>query len=258
MKTIVAYDGRVCNLSDEVYRITDDSSVINYGKGIEVRLISGVDDHTEPGYHFNNEYRTVCRCEAKSAEFVGIKANRLERIRKSSYLTIGDYDSIRKTFLRNEVVVSHGGGGVAHSGIATTIAINGSLEQGGDGKCEHERSVGYLFRITVQGQCTGTVTYFCKQEGLEWNGGELRVSTDGGERIFSLPKLVTKTDTRFITDGGERIFSLPKLVTKTDTMTNGYKPPQVVENKIGPKRGVAPGLNLIDLSKRKGVAPAIK
>lgn len=61
-------------LSDEIYMISnDDHSSSDYKKGALVRKISGVDNSTIPGYHFRCGFSTVCRVDAETAEFCGIK-----------------------------------------------------------------------------------------------------------------------------------------------------------------------------------------
>lgn len=61
-------------LSDEIYMISnDDHCSSDYKKGALVRKISGVDNSTIPGYHFMCGFSTVCKVDAKTAEFCGIK-----------------------------------------------------------------------------------------------------------------------------------------------------------------------------------------
>ena len=82
MNTIKAYDGRVCNLSDEIYVLEGFESAFeddHYQNGTRVRLISGVDGSPIPGYHFSKGYVTVCSVEAKVAEFRGCKRSQIRR-----------------------------------------------------------------------------------------------------------------------------------------------------------------------------------
>jgi hypothetical protein len=67
-------------MSDEVYIITEDNPIVGdgYQKDNKVRLISGVDGSSTPGYHFSKGYVTVCSIDAKIAEFVGLRQNTLE------------------------------------------------------------------------------------------------------------------------------------------------------------------------------------
>jgi len=55
-----------------------------YQAGTIVRLIDGIDGSNRPGYHFNDAYCTVCRIDAKHAEFVGIKKCDLELVQGNS------------------------------------------------------------------------------------------------------------------------------------------------------------------------------
>lgn len=81
-KSLVTYDGKLVHLSDEIYQIkyspiTKDNA---YKAGTFVRLISGVDDSPKIGYHFVEHWRTVCRIDAKEAEFFGVPLNNLRKI----------------------------------------------------------------------------------------------------------------------------------------------------------------------------------
>jgi hypothetical protein len=81
MRTIRSSDNRVCQLSEEVFVIvTDEHPSETYRRGAIVRLISDVDKSPEPGYHFSKEYKTVCRIDAKQAEFCGIKKANLVQL----------------------------------------------------------------------------------------------------------------------------------------------------------------------------------
>lgn len=74
MQTILKYDGKEEQLSDEIYMISSDEHDSRfYKKGALVRKISGVDNSSIVGYHFRSEYSTVCRVDATKAEYCGIK-----------------------------------------------------------------------------------------------------------------------------------------------------------------------------------------
>ena len=82
MKTIKAYDGRICRLSDERYVILDNehpSHDTKYGKGDIVHLISS-EKNESLGQHFSTGYRTVCSENAAQAEFCGIKRTALAEL----------------------------------------------------------------------------------------------------------------------------------------------------------------------------------
>lgn len=87
-RTILDLTGRVCNLSEEVYRIVNKPEevlrgLIGYQNGDLVRLISGIDDvetgipSKTPGYHQKPEFRTVCSVNAKEAMWIGFKETEL-------------------------------------------------------------------------------------------------------------------------------------------------------------------------------------
>ena len=82
MKTIQSSGRGIVNLSDEVYVITGDYTASHYDTGTLVRKISGVRNNIIPGYHFNEDWTTVCRVEAKEAEFIGIRTDALFLISK--------------------------------------------------------------------------------------------------------------------------------------------------------------------------------
>lgn len=68
-------------LSKELYVIIDDSFTSGYyQKGTVVRLISGVDENGQPGYHFCPGHKTVCRQSAGHAEYFGIPEKSLVKI----------------------------------------------------------------------------------------------------------------------------------------------------------------------------------
>jgi hypothetical protein len=85
-------DGRECKLSNVIYTIKDTKESREwlkemgrwYKPGTKVRLISGVDGSTIPGYHFEKGYVTICRVDAITAEFIGIKKSFLEKIDERS------------------------------------------------------------------------------------------------------------------------------------------------------------------------------
>ena len=82
MDTILKYDGTICYLSDEVYRVklkkTNEYSAQYDGK--IVRKISGVDGAGMIGYHFSAGYVTVHLLESPVATFIGVRIDELERI----------------------------------------------------------------------------------------------------------------------------------------------------------------------------------
>lgn len=80
MITIKNYRGEVRILSDDVYVLTENSGDPGYCAGTVVRLISGVDDCTIPGYHFNKRYKTVCKIGATTAQHVGVLASSLRKL----------------------------------------------------------------------------------------------------------------------------------------------------------------------------------
>lgn len=69
-------------LSHEVYLVEKDIEISNpkYQKGAFVRLISGVDNNKTPGYHFNNDFATVCSIKSCQAEYVGIPKENLRQV----------------------------------------------------------------------------------------------------------------------------------------------------------------------------------
>lgn len=82
MITLQSFNGETVYLSDETYQLISDPYFAdeNYKAGSIVRLISGVDGHKKPGYHFNKDYITVCRVGAESAEFHGVLKSNLRRL----------------------------------------------------------------------------------------------------------------------------------------------------------------------------------
>jgi hypothetical protein len=69
----------VCNLSGDIYVITGDGHPAgDYQSGTKVRLISGVNGNSTPGWHYNPEYATVCRIDSDHAEFLGFKRTQLK------------------------------------------------------------------------------------------------------------------------------------------------------------------------------------
>jgi hypothetical protein len=71
------FEGKSETLSDETYTILRWGRGIdipsNYPVGTKVRLISGVDGNPNPGYHFSEGFCTICRVDAETAEYLGIK-----------------------------------------------------------------------------------------------------------------------------------------------------------------------------------------
>lgn len=86
---INTYNGRIVQISDEVYVITDDSilqkvnrkKTKNYTVGDKVRLISGIDRSEKLGYHFDPKWITVCSVHATEAEFVGFPKKAIKKCR---------------------------------------------------------------------------------------------------------------------------------------------------------------------------------
>lgn len=64
-------------LSDEVYVLNSDVTA-SYTAGTRVRLIAGIDGNPRPGHHFSRGFVTVCRVDAETAEFVGVKRSILK------------------------------------------------------------------------------------------------------------------------------------------------------------------------------------
>lgn len=86
--TIKDFRGIPRLLSDEVYILGPDPippsiSDSVYVEGVQVRLIAGVDDSPDPGYHFAPGYVTVCRVDADHAEFVGVKRTNIKPVQAS-------------------------------------------------------------------------------------------------------------------------------------------------------------------------------
>jgi hypothetical protein len=86
MNTIKDHNGNTQNLSDQIYEITKitfpdmhPAVGMGYDIGDKVRLISGIDNNTEPGYHFAKGFVTVCRIDALTAEFLGVKRNHIRK-----------------------------------------------------------------------------------------------------------------------------------------------------------------------------------
>lgn len=68
-------------MSDEVYEISKpNKNVPNFPKGTRVRLISGVDDSTTPGYHFTPGYVAVWHADATQAGAVGFLRTSLKKV----------------------------------------------------------------------------------------------------------------------------------------------------------------------------------
>lgn len=80
MKQIKGYDYKLHNLSDEEYEVLTNGHP-SVKKGTIVRLISGVYNSEKAGYHFDSSFRTVCRSNATTAQFLGIKKSALRRIK---------------------------------------------------------------------------------------------------------------------------------------------------------------------------------
>lgn len=78
MKTIKSFDGFPCRLSKRVYIVTGSDSP-SYKRGTLVRLISDR-NKSNIGDHFDPEWYTTCRANAKTAEFCGIKKKNLLEI----------------------------------------------------------------------------------------------------------------------------------------------------------------------------------
>ena len=79
-RTIRSLDNVVCLLSDEVYVITtDEHPSRDYQQGALVRLIARKPDRI-PGDHFDENYLTVCKINAKEAYFCGIPKRDLIKI----------------------------------------------------------------------------------------------------------------------------------------------------------------------------------
>jgi hypothetical protein len=86
MFSIKKYDGTSCTVSEEIYELTEDriclgEPVPDYSKGTRVRLISGIDGSHMPGYHGIRGFVTVCRVEATTAEFIGVKKKSLRLVK---------------------------------------------------------------------------------------------------------------------------------------------------------------------------------
>jgi len=81
--TIKGTDGIERTLSPEIFilrsRKLEPVQGEPYQFGIQVRLISGVNDSIVPGYHYREGWVTVCRTNARVAEFVGFKSKELEQ-----------------------------------------------------------------------------------------------------------------------------------------------------------------------------------
>src|ERR1035437_6187674 len=81
-KKIRAFGGTMESLGDTVFRLKSEQSE-DYPAGTLVRLISNAkaDDKKSgktPGFHSNPDYVSVCRLQAKAAEYVGVKKEELE------------------------------------------------------------------------------------------------------------------------------------------------------------------------------------
>jgi len=70
MLTINDKDGVPCNLSDEIYTLKTDSVHRIYNG--PVRLISGVEGSTVPGYHWEAGWVTVCPVGVAQARHLGV------------------------------------------------------------------------------------------------------------------------------------------------------------------------------------------
>jgi hypothetical protein len=69
-------------LSEQLYVLsTPNRHTEDYTKGVRVRLISGVDNSDVPGYHFSRGWRTVCREDAREAEWIGVPLSSLRKVR---------------------------------------------------------------------------------------------------------------------------------------------------------------------------------
>ena len=83
MDTILSYDGKVCYLSDTIYRIKLKDKEDRFIKDLDgalVRKISGVDDRSIVGYHFTPGYVTVHLIDRPMATFIGVRYDELEEI----------------------------------------------------------------------------------------------------------------------------------------------------------------------------------
>jgi hypothetical protein len=78
------WQGETCYMSPEEYEIIKDDPALgkssDYKIGLHVRKISGVDGSPVPGHHFNPNYVTVCRSDAETAQFIGVKRDAIKPI----------------------------------------------------------------------------------------------------------------------------------------------------------------------------------
>lgn len=81
--TIKNREGHKYELSEQTYVVRCNRYLgksLTIAAGTRVRLISGVDGQSTPGYHFSKGWVTICRIEAEYAQFIGIEEEYLSPV----------------------------------------------------------------------------------------------------------------------------------------------------------------------------------